>query len=72
MPKAIATDEQMSDILKGFWTSERKAEMKRVAIEIGGEDNPNYGAAMKVIWNAAGAKEEVKAEYIRITTKTEG
>jgi hypothetical protein len=66
MAKVTATDAQMSDILKGFWTDSRKARMKELAVEIGGEENPNYGAAMKAIWNEAGAKEEVKSEYARV------
>jgi hypothetical protein len=59
--KPVHTPEQLSSLLKGFWTPARKAAVKEYAAANGGD----YGAAIKAVWEEAGAKEEFKAEYAK-------
>jgi hypothetical protein len=59
------SNERLSTTLKTFWTPERKARLKELAIELGTEDSPNYPAAMQRLWEDDSAKAEVKDLYDR-------
>jgi hypothetical protein len=56
------TAERLKDTLKTFWTDERKAEFKQLAIEKGSKEKPDYAEAMKALWTSD-AKTEVQELY---------
>jgi hypothetical protein len=58
----IASAARMKTATRQFWTTERKEGFTRLAIENGSKEEPNYTAAMKLIWTPE-AKAEFKAIF---------
>jgi hypothetical protein len=61
------TPEQLAEVLKAFWTQARKDEMRAWAIlHPLADGTPNWGGAMKAVWDTAGAREENTSTYIKV------